>query len=348
MATLTSNYLTLADFARRLDPDGKPALIAEMLSQENEILEDLIFQEANGPTGHQSTIRTGLPSLTWRLLNTGVPPSKSTTAQVIDTFGSLTGYSVIDKKEAQLSGDVGKFRLMEDVAFMEAMAQTVASTIFYGNSAANPQQFLGLAPRFSTVSTATAQNAVNVLDAGGTGSVNTSIWLVGWGPRTVFGIFPKGSKAGLTHIDHGDTRYWADASGNPYENYQSYFEWDIGLVVKDWRYVVRIANIDTTLLSGGSAANLINLLNKAVYRPPTTPKGVAAVQKTDAVDEEVPTVKWAFYCNRTIRQYLDIQAQNKANVLLRLSEWEGKVITDYRGIPFRTCDGITNAEARVV
>jgi hypothetical protein len=228
------------------------------------------------------------------------------------------------------------------------MSQTVASTIFYGNSAVNQQQFLGFAPRFSTVSTTNAQNAVNVLDAQGTQSTNTSIWLVGWGPRTVFGIFPKGSKAGLTHIDHGDTRTWLDSNGNPYETYQSYFEWDIGLVVKDWRYVVRIANIDVTLLSTNNAANLINLLNKAVYRPPTTPKGVAAVQKTDAPDEEIPSIRWAFYCNRTIRQYLDLQAQNKTNVLLRLSEWDGKVITDYRGIPFRTCDGLVNNEAQVV
>ncbi len=348
MATLTSKYLTLADFARRLDPDGKPALIAELLSQENEILEDMVWQEANGTTGHQSTVRTGLPTLAWRLLNQGVPPSKSTTAQVVDSFGSLTGYSVIDKKEAQLSGDVAKFRLTEDVAFMEAMSQQIATTIFYGNQAVNQQQFTGLSPRFSTVSTTSAQNAVNVIDAGGTGNTNTSIWLLGWGPRTVFGIFPKGSKAGLTHIDHGDTRSWVDGSGNPFETYQSYFEWDAGLVVKDWRYVVRVCNIDTTLLSGGSAANLINLLIKATYRPPTMPKGAGPVQKTDAPDEEMPPVRWAFYMNRTVRQYLHIQAANKPNLLLRLSEWEGKVILDYLGIPLRNCDALTNAEVRVV
>lgn len=348
MATLTSKYLSLADFARRLDPDGKPAVIAELLSQENEILDDMVWQEANGTTGHQSTVRTGLPALVWRLLNQGVPPSKSTTAQVLDTFGSLTGYSVVDKKEAQLSGDIQAFRLTEDVSFMEAMAQTVASTLFYGNTAVNQQQFLGLAPRFSTVSTTNAANATNVLDAGGTGSTNTSIWLLGFGPRTLFGIFPKGSKAGLTHIDHSDTRSWFDANGNPYETYQSYFEWDAGLVVKDWRFVVRICNIDVTLLAGGSAANLINLLIKSVYRPPTMPRGVGPVQKTDAPMEEVPKVRWAFYANRTVRQYMHIQAANKANVLLRLSEWAGMVIMDFNGIPIRTCDGIVSNEARVV
>lgn len=348
MTTLTSKFLTLADLARRLDPDGKIAVIAELLSQNNDIVDDIMMREANGTTGHQSTVRTGLPALTWRLLNQGVPPTKSTTAQVIDSFGSLTGYSVVDKKEAQMSGDIEHFRLTEDWAFMENMSQQVATTIFYGNSAVNPQQFTGLAPRFSTVSTATAQNAINVLDAGGTGSTNTSIWLLGHGPKSFFGIYPKGSKAGLTHINHGDTRLWLDSNSNPYETYQSYFEWDIGIVVSDWRYIVRICNIDVTLLGGSTAANLITLLTKAVHRPPIMPRGVAPVQKTDAPDEEMPSMRWAFYCNRTVNQYLDLQAQNKTNILLKMTEWDGHSILSYRGIPIKTCDALTNSEARVV
>jgi len=348
MATLTSSFLTLADYTKRLDPKGKPAIIAELLSQTNEIINDLPFREANSTTGHQSTVRTGLPALTWRLLNQGVPPSKSTTAQVIDGFGSLTGYSVIDKKEAEMSGDVAGFRLMEDVSFMEAMSQTVATTIFYGNSAVNQQQFNGLSVRFSTVSTATAQNAANVLDAGGTGNTNTSMWLLGMGPQSLFGIFPQGSRAGLKHLDHGDTRSWFDSNNNPYETYQSYFEWDVGIVVRDWRYIVRIANIDVTLLNGSTGANLINLLTKAVHRPPTMPRNVAPVQTTDAPDEKMPSMKWAFFCNRTTNQYLDLQAQNKTNMLLQMTQWDGHSILAYRGIPIKTCDAITNAESRLV
>ena len=39
---------------------------------------------------------------------------------------------------------------------------------------------------------------------------------------------------------------------------------------------------------------------------------------------------------------------NKTNVLLRLEEFDGKVVTTFRGIPVRTCDAILNNEAQVV
>jgi len=57
--------------------------------------------------------------------------------------------------------------------------------------------------------------------------------------------------------------------------------------------------------------------------------------------------KLAIYCNRTIRTYLDIQAVNKTNVLLRLEEWEGKAITTFRGIPVRTVDALVSTEAAI-
>jgi hypothetical protein len=53
------------------------------------------------------------------------------------------------------------------------------------------------------------------------------------------------------------------------------------------------------------------------------------------------------YCNRVIRTYLDLQAMNKTNVLLRLEEFNGKVVTTFRGVPVRTCDAILNNEATV-
>lgn len=60
MATLSSNALTLADHAKRVDPMGKIPRIVEMLSNSNEILDDMLFIEGNLPTGHRTSIRTGL------------------------------------------------------------------------------------------------------------------------------------------------------------------------------------------------------------------------------------------------------------------------------------------------
>jgi hypothetical protein len=340
--------LTYADWARRMDDDGKVATIINLLSQTNEILDDMLVVEGNLATGHKTTVRTGLPSATWRLLNYGVAKTKSTTAQVVDNCGMLETYSEIDKDLADLNGNTAEFRLSEDMAFLEGMNQQMASTVFYGNTAVNPERFMGLAPRYNTVTAATAATAANVIDCGGTGATNTSIWLVCWGPNTAHAIFPKGKTSGLQMRDLGE---WplSDGAGGLYQGYRTHFKWDIGLTVRDWRYIVRMANIDVTQLSTGNAANLINALIRAVHRLPTAPVMASSEQKSDAPDGGMQSMgRCAIYCNRTIRTYLDIQAVNKTNVLLRLDEWNGKVVTTFRGIPIRTCDAILGTEARLV
>ena len=56
----------------------------------------------------------------------------------------------------------------------------------------------------------------------------------------------------------------------------------------------------------------------------------------------------AFYCDRTVLEYLDLQASNKTNVLLQQQQWDGMPVTTYRGIPFRCCDALLDTEARVL
>ena len=351
MATLGGLALTYADWAKRLDPDGKIDTIINILSQTNEILEDMLVVEGNLPTGHQTTIRTGLPSATWRLLNQGVQPTKSTTAQYTDSCGMLETYSDIDIALAELNGNTSEFRLSEDLAFLEGMNQQMSSAYFYSNALNTPQQIMGLAPRFSTVNANNAQSANNVIDAGGTGSTNTSIWFVVWGPNTAHGIFPKGQIAGLQHRDLGEqTLYTTVGSGQTQlQVYRTHYKWMSGLTVRDWRYIVRICNIDVTQLLTGNAANLINALIRAAHRLPTAPIELSSEQKTDAPDGgQMNMGRTVIYCNRVIRTFLDIQAVNKTNVLLQLDEWEGKTITTFRGVPIRTVDAILNTEARVI
>ncbi len=351
MAILPSNVLTLADWATRRDPDGKIADVVNLLSQSNEILDDMLWKEGNLATGHKTTVRTGLPAGAWRLLNYGVPRSKSTTAQIQDTCGMLEAYSFIDKDLARLEGDDASFRLSEDMAFLEGMNQQMAQTLFYGNASVNPERFTGLAPRYSTVNPANgANNAVNVLDGGGTGSTNTSIWLCCWGPTTGFGIFPKGSVAGLQTMDVTTNAPVMDANGNQFQAYQTHFKWDCGLTIRDWRYFVRIANIDTTLLTGANAANLISLLIAAVHKVPTMPRSAGPVQDATMARGGMPLNfgRPAIYMNRTLLTAMDLQALNKTNVLLKMDEWDGKPVTTFRGIPLRCCDQLLNTEARVV
>jgi hypothetical protein len=346
MATIGNVALTYADWAKRVDDGYKIASIIELLSQTNEILDDMLVVEGNLPTGHKTTVRTGLPQATWRLLNTGVPNAKSTTAQIVDTCGNLETYAVIDKDIADLNGNTAEFRLSEVKAFLEGMSQQVATTLIYGNQHVNPERFTGLAPRYSTVTTANSQTAANVLNGGGTSNTNTSIWGVVWGNDTIHATFPKGKITGLQHRDMGE---WPvlDSASNTYQAYRDHFKWEIGMVLRDWRYVFRIANIDVTQLTGVSAANLINLLVRGLYRLPTAPANATGIQTSDTPEVRANMGRLVFYCNRIVRTYLDLQAMNKTNVLLRLEEFNGMVVTTFRGVPIRTVDAITSSEAQV-
>ncbi|MBM3099137.1 hypothetical protein JRX38_14190 [Gluconobacter cerinus] len=350
MAINNSTFLTLADWAARRDPSGGVADTVNLLSQTNEILDDMIWKEGNIATGNKTTVRTGLPSATWRMLNYGVPRGKSTTAQVTDTCGMLETYSLVDKDLANLEGDVSAFRLSEDMAFLEGMNLQMAKTLFYGNEQADLGAFTGLAPRYNTVDTSVAASAANVMDAGGTGSTNTSIWLACWGPTSGFGIFPKGSVAGLQQKDVTTDAPVLDDNGNPFQAYQMHYKWDCGVTVRDWRYFVRIANVDVSALTTDSAANLLALMSAACFKPPTMPRTAANVQSATAANGGIPLSfgRPAFYVNRTIAAALSVQAMNKTNVLLTQDQFDGKPVTMFRGIPIRVVDALMNTEARVV
>ncbi|MDD9340223.1 MAG: hypothetical protein PV362_11370 [Providencia heimbachae] len=325
-----SQALTLADWAKLQDPNGKQAKIVELLTQSNEILEDMLYVEGNLPTGHRTTVRTGLPEATWRLLNYGVQPSKSTTAQVTDATGMLETYSEVDKALADLNGNTSEFRLSESQAFIEAMNQQMAETLFYGDTTVHAQRFTGLSARFNDLS---AKNGVNIIDAGGTGSNLTSIWLVVWGPNTAHGIYPKGSKAGLEQQDLGENTL-DDGNGGKYQGYRAHFKWVNGLTVRDWRYVVRIANIDLSKLSkdpeAAGAIDLPDLLIQAIEKIPNLSMG-----------------KPVFYCNQQIRSWMRRQIKNSKNVNISMQEVAGKKVVSFDEIPVRRTDVILTTEDQV-
>lgn len=332
MAVLAATHPTLLDVTRRLDPDGKIPLIAEMLNQTNEIIEDAVFLEGNELTGHTSVIRTGLPAPTWRKLYGGVQPAKSRTAKIRDTCGMLEAYAEVDKALADLNGNAAAFRMSEDAAHIEGMNQEFASTLLYGNEATEPEAFTGFAPRFNDQA---ALNGENILTSAATpdGNDNTSIWLVVWGPNTAHMIYPKGSKAGLQSQDLGEvTIESVDGAGGRMQAYRTHYRWDLGLCVRDWRYVVRI-NIDQENLLGdaSSGPDLIDLMSQAVEMIPSLSMG-----------------RPAFYGNRTVKSVLRRQMVAKVkNSTLSMDQVAGKHVLTFDGIPFRRVDAITNTEAGI-
>lgn len=351
MAFTQNSYPSLVDWARRADPDGAIAVIAEMLSQCNDIMKDMIFQEANMPLAHKCTLRVALPQGVWRGANQGVAASKSMTAQYQFSIGELVDYSMVDKSIAELNGNVARFRYTEDMAHLEGLSQQVASGMFYLNEGTTPTAFTGFSPYYNSLSTTTAQSARNVIDGGGSGSSNLSMWLVGWGDNTTFAIFPKGSQAGLKYEDKGDTRPSYDSNGNQFEVYTSYFVQKIGLAVKDWRYNIRMANIDTTTAAGGlfstTPPDLYVMMSEAAVLLPTSSRRTSGITESDAPGDPVPGITPVWYMNRTGRVSLDIQAIRDKNVLISSTDYAGAPVMMFRDIPIRVVDQLTNTETAI-
>jgi len=334
MPTLSVQNPTMGDVAKRFDPSGKIAAIVELLSQSNPIIEDMTLVEGNLPTGHRTTIRVGYPEPTWRKAYQGVQPTKSETAQVDENCGLMEAYAEVDKIVADLNGNTAAFRMTEERAHIEGMNQEMARTLIYGNEGTDPAKFTGLAARYNQLSVPSGEN---VIDAGGTGADNTSIYLVVWGPNTVHAIYPKGQKSGLEHEDKGHvTIENVDGKGGRMEAYRSHYRWHMGLCVRDWRYAVRIANIDVAALSNPATAK---------------DAGMALIRHMIVASEHIPNFgmgRPVWYVNRTIRESLRLGILDRTANNLNWESVAGKRVMVFDDIPVRRTDAILNTEAQVV
>lgn len=331
MGILTSTMPTLLDKFSREDSQKKIMKIVELMAKQNDILMDAEYQECNDGSKHKTTMRSGIPEPAWRQFNQGVQPSKSTTVPVTDTTGMMEDYGKVDKALADLSGNADAFRVSENMAKLQGFNNKAARYMFYGNTDSEPEAFLGLAPRYNDLS---AESGANIVDAGGTGSTNASIWFVTWGEMTTHLLYPKGSVAGFKHRNLGEDTV-KDDNGGEFQAYRDHFKWDIGMSVRDWRANARIANIDVTALTkdGATGADLIDLMIEAYYRTENPMQG------------EGRTI---IYANRTIQTFLHKQAMNAKNVNLTIGEYAGKKIPEFLGMPIKRCDALLNTEARVV
>ena len=335
MATLLARNPTLLDLSKVLDPDGKIANIVEILNETNEELEDITFMEGNLPTGHRSTIRSGIPQPTWRKLYGGIQPTKGTNVQITDNTGMLNAISEVDVDLADLNGNTAAFRFGEDRVHIEGMAQELSNTLWFGNEDTQPEAFTGFAPRFNST---TAENGDNIILGGSLSGQtdNTSIWLVVWSPATVHGIVPKGSRAGLSTEDMGKVMLQDASEGSNTGRmfaYVNHYKWFAGLTIPDWRYVVRIPNIDKSLLTNdaSSGADLPDLMFQAMTLIPNLNRG-----------------RPAFYMSRNTMSFLRRQLTSATSMsTLQIENVGGKMVTRFQGIPIRRVDTLSADETRI-
>jgi len=334
---------TLLDAAAKADPGGKTVDIVNMMTMTNEILLDALWVEANNKTSHRTTVLTGLPNASWTRLYTGPQPSKSTRVAITDTAGRLEVENMVERELLKLADNPAEFRITEASAATEAMSQEMATQLFYGAEADHPEIFNGLSIRYNDLS---APSGRNIIDAGGTGTDNTSIWLITWGAGTTHLFYPQNTQAGIEHVPLEDQRV-SDGSGGTYLAAVDRFIWRCGLSVRDWRRNARIANIDVSNLGGAGAANLIDLMIDACYKLPTTNGRITGTQVTDDPNIQGLMGQPVFYANSTVLAALDKQARSANNVYLTVREVDGRPMTMFRGIPIRRCDALLDTEAQV-
>lgn len=330
MATLANTAPTLGDIASMIGPDGKTLSVVQLLEQTNDILNYMSWMEGNLPTGHRHLVQTSLPTVGTRALNAFTNPSKGDQVQIDEGCAIITGYHEIEEDLYKLNGG-DAYRVQQARNFTTAMNQTMANLLIYGNATTNPTEFNGLATRYSSL---TGDTGENIIDAGGTGSDNTSIYLVVFGNSTVSGIFPKGSQAGLQHSNLGlqVLQGGNEIGSGRMTAYVDRWQWKCGLCVLDWQYVCRIANIDVSnLVAGTGAADLVELMIRSMHRIPSLEMG-----------------RPVFLASRTARQELDIQAlQNVRGGQLSFENVDGRRVTKLQGIPVVTVDRILETEAAI-
>lgn len=337
MAALNSNYITLADIAKRQNTDKTIADMVEILAQQSPVARAGYAMECNDGDRTLTTLRASIPSPDWVQFYSRITPTKTTSRQVTDTTGMLEKMTSIDKRLFDKTKDRAKLRMQEALGILEGFAQEVESTFFYGNTGTSPLEFLGLAPRMNSLS---AENGRMIVDGGGTGSTNTSIYLVTWGPMTAHLLYPEGTTAGAKREDKGVQR--SETTEGVMWVVEEMFSQHVGFAMPDWRYNGRIANIDVSKLGTASEADLIRLLIKLMYKLPSR-KSTTGFSSEGQPVSITPTL----YCNTTVKEYLEAQMLRQPNGTLTRAEFMGQEVTTFRGMPILETDGIINTESRV-
>lgn len=333
--------------------------VVKLLSQDNEILDDIVFKEGNMEQGHKTFIQGSLPKSYWTGLTRGVVASKSSYLEVTDSCGMMESISVTHDKLREYGDKSGNWRRTQDMDHAMSMTQEMARAVIAGDESINPKQFTGLRPRYDRND---GKNKRYILDAlkingdidagdikmpnGGnlegkyknpddTNAVSdfTDIWLVNWGDG-VFGFYPKGMSGGLT-VKASQNASWETEENNDgetehFEVWRTHFKWRMGLVVADYRNAVRIANVHKDLLRTNFDSSAINngqdlprLINFAMRRMPSGMVGRPAI-----------------YLDQDTETNLDWQLSlSVAQSTLTMGEYGGRDrVKRLKGMPLRQVD----------
>ena len=341
MATKGTYVLTYRDLMAGLKGDKTfDSEIVEIMLEQNPMLDDMVISEANDGTSNKTTIRTGLPDAAWTAFYEGVQGSKGSKKQIRNTAGRLQSKIEIDAALFDQAPDKGALLRDEIESHANAMMNEMADCLIYGKITTEPKKFNGLINFFSVLggSTSTDDKLAKhyVFDAKSASQASTaalrSIWLVGWGQKSIRTFYPRGSQGGLKKgefkkVDAYDTTL----TGGTYEVYRQYLEWQLGLDVRDYRYAGRIANLQSDeMFDTSGVPEYVEILRRMVTRVHSD--GVRQVFYMDRLTWEAVGVWMARKTMTNAIGFKDLQERPTQTLF---------------GIPVRICDALNANETEV-
>jgi hypothetical protein len=339
MPAIPGQSMTLADLAQTFG-NGNEAIriLVNYMSEQTALAQDVMWRATNKDTEYIFRVANALPAVQFRSINEGVFPTRGSATIITETCSLMESTFIIDKELMDISPDKQIYRLEQAQNHLEAFMQKFSEELWYGNRSGDPRGLQGLSERYSTLAGPAGDQ---ILDAGGTGNNNASIWIITHGDRSFHGLYPKNTRAGFEHIAGGkeniqDKTDAATGAIATYEGYLDRFKWRVGIALPDWRQIVRICNISVSdLLTAGTAsdtsADLLLLMTRAANRLKSVTQGRIAI-----------------YMNREVKEAWEIQLLNKQNLALTFDSATGKIVTGFHGWPIKIDDMLISAEERVV
>lgn len=320
--------LTMLDIMKRLNPDGSLATsMIELMAQENGLLKDAVWQQGKLNTGDRILRRSSVPQPEFRRMNAGVGTGKSLTDQVDESVGLMETLSIVDVRLAKLGGNPAAVRATEDMAFREGFNNLWETTMWYGNTATDPDQWLGFAPRFAASSGVAFSGQVVKSDITASGNDQHSAWFIDWGVDSVCAIYALGND-GTLHIEDLGVELVTDADGKRFRAYRTAFDWECGLKVANPLHVVRVPNIDTSAIVASG-----NLLVTSLV------KGYHQLRRGG---------KTVCYMDPFTAAFLHLQAISGAiNGTLTIADPSGMPVTMICGVPVRISQGLKATESAI-
>ena len=341
MATKGSRYITFRDLQSGRTPAGfVDKDVVDLVTQENPVLQDVLWKQCNKGREDVVTIRSGLPEAVVRAFYEGWKGTKSSKRQVTNvccrcTTGIEFDWSLYDQDQ-----DKAAFLADEQRAHSGVLGDKVASLLFYGDTAGDPKGINGFAKTFGAYGPTSGASMVTddkkaafyCLDGGDSGAnqARRSIFIVGWGAKSAHGIYPQGTSAGI-EIGQLTKQFVDDGDGGRLQMGLQEMNWHAGLNIRDFRYCGRIANINVlTDPTADGATDVTKLVRKLVTRV----KATGVTQR--------------MYMCRLVFEAIAEQFEKKTQAnAVKYSDLEQKKSGSLLGIPVEFCDCMNGDEAAV-